>query len=279
MGNLKSKGWGGLAVLVALLMVFVAGCANLGAIRNFADQSSDIAGYTKLVNYYVNAPKEIAQYQPAMGRQGSSSELTRKGQKEALLARHKIIQTYMDALGQLAADEAVVYDKEVTALGNALQNNQFMDKTEATAFIALGNLIAKAATDAWRQRRLRDIIKQGNAPVQAMVISMQKIVEKGYAGALEAESIAIGKYYAKIDAQSSDAAGKQALMEWKAAHLSVIETRWEEAAIYAKALGKIAAGHQELYNNLNRLDAKEVLDQMTVYARYLRDAKNALASL
>lgn len=268
-----------MALWAALLIFFVAGCANLVAIRNFADQSSDIAGYTKLVNYYVNEPREIAKYQPPTQKPDGASQLLRKKQKEALIARHKIIQTYMDALGQLAADEAVVLDKEVAALGKALQDNQFVDKTEAAAFTALGKLVAKAATDAWRQNRLRDIIKNGNQPVQTLVLSVQKIVEKGYAGELETQAVAIEKYYGKIYAESRDPAGKQALMEWKSVHLSTIDSRRKEAAIYAAALGKIASGHQELYNNMDRLDAKDVFVQMTAYARYLRDAKDALESL
>lgn len=276
----KGRGWSILAVLTAMLLILAAGCANLGAIRSFAERSSDIAGYTKLVNYYVDAPQEMARYRPAGAPQPSAEmEQARKKQKQALMARHKIIQTYMDALGQLAADEVVVYDKEVTALGNALKGNQFMDQTQAAAFTALGKLVARAATDAWRQGKLKEIIREGNAPVQALVKGMQTVVEKGYAGEMENLAIAIGKYYGTINTQSSDPAGKQALLEWRDSHLAVIATRHQEAQIYAQALGRIAAGHQELYDNLDRLDAKDVLGQMKLYAKYLRDAKSALASL
>lgn len=285
MRNFKSKGWAGLAVWAGLLMIFAAGCANLGAIRNFADQSSDIAGYTKLVNYYVDAPMARARYQPAANlQQLEQSKKKKEKQKELLLARHKIIQSYMDALGRLAADEAVVYDKEITTLVNAVGQSELITeklitKEEVAAFGALGKLIARAATDLWRQNKLRELIKEGNRPLQELVGYMQHVVTKGYVDELDNESASIDKYYGKFFAESSDPAGKEALMEWKNARLSEVNVRREEVEIYSKALGKIAAGHQELYNNLNQLDAKSVLDQMIVYARYLRDAKNALASL
>lgn len=267
------------AVLAVLLLVgWLAGCANLGAIRSYAEQSADIAGYTKLVNNYIGAKERIASYQPNP-QPNPASLLARKEQKEALVARHKIIKTYMDALGQLAADDAVVYDKELTALGSSLQNNKFMEKPEVSAFVAISKLLAKAATDYWRQGKFREIIKEGNAPVQTLVASMKKIVEQGYAGELENESSAIGKFYKKIELESKDPAGKRALLEWQKVHLSTVKTSKEEAAIYVKALGKIGAGHQELYDNLDRLDAKDVLEQMKAYASYLRDAKNALENL
>ncbi len=60
----------------------------------------------------------------------------------------------MDALGRLAADEAVTYDKELDSLGNAVKGHKFTDAKEADAFalfqwfrdlfIELGNYRAKA---------------------------------------------------------------------------------------------------------------------------------------
>lgn len=265
---------------VVLLVGSLAGCANLGAIRSYAEKSSSISGYTKLVNDYVNAPKESAPYLPAAQQAQlaeaikSSSEL-----KEALIARHKIIQSYMESLGRLASDETVVYDKEITSLGKAIQDNKFMTQTDATAFTELAKLIAKALTDYWRQKELKSLIKRANQPVQTLIASMRSVVDKNYVNALNTEERAIKGYYDDILADSKDPAGKEALKEIKNQRLAVIEIRRKEIVIYSKALSDIGGGHQELFKNLEQLDAKAVLDQMVTYARYLQNAKNALESM
>src|SRR5215468_6724272 len=109
-------------IAITCLAFALSGCANLAAIREFAGSSWDAAQYSQLVSVYANTPARMKRYEP----QSQWSELDRQakernGQRERLLLRHKLIQDYMDGLGQLAADGLPAYDKELDALGNAVK--------------------------------------------------------------------------------------------------------------------------------------------------------------
>lgn len=280
--------WGRILGLVLAVLALSSGCANLKAVRAFAENSASVAEYTKLVNYYTASLAARQKYQPpstqaeleALGR-------AREKQREALLARHKIIKTYMDALGQLAADQTVDFDQKVGGLGSALQKKQILKAQEAAAFSALGKLIARAAADGWRQWKIKELIAEANPPLQAVIASLKGIVERNYASALKTQAEAIAGYYGGIvlEAQRGGGGGAAyqpgitALKELQDQKLQVVHIRLREVTVYSQALGKIAAGHQELFDHRNNLEVKEVMEQMIVYARYLNEARNALDNM
>src|SRR5439155_7431946 len=106
-------------IALACLAFLASACANLTAIREFASTSSDAAQYSQLVVAYVDTPSRMKRYEPESQRPTLDRQVAeRKAQQERLLLRQKLIQEYMDALGQLAGDELTIYDKELDALGN-----------------------------------------------------------------------------------------------------------------------------------------------------------------
>ena len=99
-------------IAFACLALLASACANLTAIREFASTSSDAAQYSQLVVAYVDTPSRMKRYEPESQRPTLDRQVAeRKAQQERLLLRQKLIQEYMDALGQLAGDELTVYDK------------------------------------------------------------------------------------------------------------------------------------------------------------------------
>ena len=103
---------------VVWLALVASGCANLGAIREFASTSSDAAQYNQLVGTYVDTPTRLMRYEPESQRPVLVRQAAeRQAQREQLLMRQRLIQAYMDALGQLADDGLTTYDKQLDALG------------------------------------------------------------------------------------------------------------------------------------------------------------------
>ena len=88
--------------------------------------------YSHLVSAYADTPARLKRYEPQSQWPVLDRQTTeREAQRERLLLRQKLIQEYMDALGQLAADDLVSYDNQLDALGNAVKNAKFADQNEA----------------------------------------------------------------------------------------------------------------------------------------------------
>ena len=272
--------WRAAAGALLIVLVLTQGCANLSAVREFANISTESAQYTRLVDDYVEWPTSQKRYQPP-DQYALLDHIARDraAQRERLLLYHALIEEYMDALGRLAADEVVVYDKELDALGNAAKEQKFANAKEAGAFTAVAKVLVKGATDRWRQKQLKELIATSNEPFRVVVNSLRDIVEKGFAGDLLDETAAIQSYYRTLIRDSRDKAGIAALEEWRDLHLAGVDTQAKAIELYLRILKKIGEGHQKLYDGRNDLSKELLVRDMNRYSRDLKLLFNTIRTL
>ena len=269
------------AVVVGLIAALIYGCANLSAIREFAKISASTAEHTQLTNEYVQWPQTQKRYQPT-GEYESLERMAaqRKLQEKTLLVRHSLIEEYMDALGRLAADDVVTYDKEVDTLGKAAKEAKFTDEKEEAAFNSVVKILLTAATDAWRQSKLKTFVKMSNSDIKVVITGLKQIVDEGFLGDLQAENETVRKYYETIILESTDKAGIAALSEWREVKLESIAKRRKAIETYSLSLQKISDAHQKLYDAVlvDSITSKEFLGQMSRYAKDIRTTYSAITS-
>ena len=264
---------------VVWLGLVASGCANLGAIREFASTSSDAAQYNQIVGTYVDTPTRLMRYEPESQRPVLVRQAAeRQAQREQLLMRQRLIQAYMDALGQLADDGLTTYDKQLDALGNALQAAKFADQGEAAALTAVSKLVTTAATDHWRQGKLVTLIEQADAPFQIVVGTLVVIVETGFTTDIANEREALNKYYTELQRTSRDPAGLAALGEWREIRDGQIRDRETAIRSYVVVLKTIASGHHKLYESRHELSKVQVQAEIHQYTSRLKEAVNAIRS-
>ena len=270
----------GVRFLVVVWLALVAsGCANLGAIREFASTSSDAAQYNQIVGTYVDTPTRLMRYEPESQRPVLVRQAAeRQAQREQLLMRQRLIQTYMDSLGQLADDGLTTYDKQLDTLGNALQAAKFADQGEAAALAAVSKLVTTAATDRWRQGKLVTLIEQADAPFQVVVGTLVVIVETGFTTDIANEREALNKYYTELQRTSRDPAGLAALGEWREIRDGQIRDRETAISSYVVVLKTIASGHHKLYESRHELSKVQVQAEIHQYTSRLKEAVNAIRS-
>ena len=266
--------------VVACLVLVVSGCANLGVVRDFASTSSDAVQYTHLVGAYASTPARLKRYEPqsqwpALDRQATE----RDGQRERLLLRQKLIQEYMDALGQLAADDLVSYDSQIDSLGAAVRDAKFADANEAAAFSAVSKLLVAAVTDHWRRGKLVEVIEQTEAPFQVVMGALVTIVEKDFGSDVANERVALDKYYTTLQREGKDPAGLAALAEWREMREGQLRDRDSAINSYTVVLKTIAAGHHKLYESRHDLSKSEIKAEIHEYTRRLKEASTAIARL
>lgn len=268
-----------MAIIVGSIAVLVCGCANLSAIREFAKISASTAEYTQLTKEYVQWPETQKRYEPAEQHATLENVLSqRKSQEKNLLLRHSIIEEYMEALGNLAADEVVT--KEVDALGSAVRGAEFITEEEKEKFTAVANVLYTASTYAWRQAKVKDYVRTANSPIKEIIAGLKKIVDEGFLGDLENEEVAVQNHYRKIIKESSDKAGIAALEEWRDSKLESIAKRREVIKTYSLSLQKISDAHQKLYDAVSSdiVISKEFLAQMSRYAKDIQAAYKTITS-
>jgi hypothetical protein len=266
-------------VAVAWLALVANGCANLGAVREFASTSSDAAQYNQIVGTYVDTPTRLMRYEPESQRPVLARQAAeRQGQREQLLLRQRLIQAYMDALGQLAADGLTTYDTQLDALGIALQTAKFADQGEAAALAAVSKALTTAATERWRQGKLVTLIEQADAPFQVVVGSLVVIVETGFTADTANEREALNKYYSELQRTSRDPAGLAALGEWREMRDGQIRDREIAIRSYVVVLRTIASGHRKLYESRHELSKVQVQAEIHQFTSRLKEAVNAIRS-
>ncbi|MFA5924575.1 MAG: hypothetical protein WC856_25355 [Methylococcaceae bacterium] len=257
-----------------VILLLLSACADLKGIRQFSETSADSAGYTALSIDYVKSIERQKIFQD-QSRHADLDKIikTRKEQQDALLGLHRGVQEYMTAIGALAADELVSYDNALDSFSKNVKSAKLphLDDKSVDAFSALTKLIAKAATDAYRQKQLNLIIGESNTDFQVLIASMSDIVGLDYVSSLEDEEAAVDKFYQKIIVIADNAPPQQASIQllkeiWQAKKDS-IQAKKQSCILYAKSLKKIGEGHQLLYQNREKLTAKQFLDTLYGYRK------------
>jgi len=263
------------------LLAFTQGCAtNLKAIQDFANLSAESAEYTALVDEYVEFPNRQKRYQPpSRHARLEAMAQDRATQQSALLLRQRIVETYMNSLGRLAADEIVDNTEELGTLSAALQNQAGTNPQETEAYEQMAGILTRVAIDRWRQRQLQYLIEQANPPIQRILGSLQHIVSDGFGGDLQTEEAALQNYYTTLIMESNDPAGKAALAEWKELRTSQVQERAQAVQTYRTVLDKISEGHQQLFDGRHQLDSKQVLEQVKHAVKDLQSLLDAIKKL
>jgi uncharacterized protein YgfB (UPF0149 family) len=263
-----------------LLLGLTQGCVDLKAIQDFANISAESAEYTALVDNYVDFPNRQKRYQPE-NQHARLDAMTqqRMTRKTELILRHKIIEEYMEALGELAADGIVDQTEELSQLTTALKSQAGTNPAETEAFGKIAGILTKAVSDGWRKRQLQELIGQSNAPLQQILKSLKHIVSDGFGGDLQNEEFAIQNYYGTLIANSSDLAAKAALAEWQEVRVATLADHSQALHAYATLLDKIAEGHQKLYDERKNLDAEQLLKQMKHSVKELKDLLDTIKKI
>lgn len=259
--------------LSLVVVVVMTGCApDLRAIREFATVSAESARYQELVDDYVGFPGRKKLYQAtALHQQLEADQKAREAQRNLLLLRLGIVREYMDALGALAADDLVVFDKQVEGLTQNISAIPGVSKDEVETYSGLGKALSKAVTKHWRQKELRDLVGESHDVFDSAIRMLKKFVHIGPMADADEERLVANRYYEDAIRSSNDSGAKIALEEWHRYRLAEIERRSKSATDYVAVLETIKRGHQRLYDERNQLDTKALAVEIREIAKQVKN--------
>ena len=260
-------------LVAALSFITLAGCANMAAIQEFGKLSADAAGYTKLADEYASSPTRNQQYTFAAEKAARDTMVRQAAERRAQVERLRLLQktlaAYMSTVADLAGDEVTSYDTEIGSLTDAAVAQNYISDNDAKAVKSILSIIASAATDFYRQRKLREVVEVANAPLQQVVQSMVGI-DKAYVESLKTEQDVVVSYYRNMEMKARD--DKQsALAEqfFSTGQVKQVEFTDRVAAVnsYSNTLETIGKAHADLYANRDKISDKEVQRQVRAYVK------------
>jgi len=259
----------------------MAGCANLKAVRDYASESAKLSEYTELTTRFRDTyDREQPYLFGEADRLAQENDKRRKAAYEDLIKIHQRVSLYMQTLATLAGENAFDLSKEIDSLAGGIKAypDFGINSKQVDAVASIAKVVAKWITSAYQERAVRDMVKEGNEPIQTTLQGMEALVScfkktnenerKTVLGFLEVEipfadspKDKLLNVLARAHAQS------------KTAEYKNVELKYDEAE---KGIKSIADGHKKLLENIDKLSNEEV---KTIISNFAKDIKTIRENL
>jgi hypothetical protein len=273
-----------LALLAALLL---GGCATTGQVslaevRQFADASARLGGYTELSKRYRDTYEREQPYlSPAADRIARDNDARRRAVYDDFMSIQKSLVLYMQTLSLLAGDARYDLSGQLDDLGNGLKANaeSGLQQRHVVSYTGLTRLLTRVIASGYQNRSVETMVRDGDADVQVLLDAMIALTRL-YAKTNENEKKTIlGIFDVEIpfSTRNSD---RMLVTLAKVHYLSksteykVIDKRYDLAL---QGLTKVALGHQKMREHLHDLSGEEMRKLLAAYGRDLRVLRDALS--
>ncbi len=265
-------------VIVAIALC-AAGCANLAPVRQLAETAGQsLTPFPALVDDFSASCQRRGSYQPPSLKPDCTSFETAEA---SVLAVGEVLRSYTEALGRLAGDDLVTFTRDVDALENEVRRFPKIDTGTVSAVSNVAGFLSAAATEGYRRKAVKTAIIQTNGAVQAMIIGLREIMGTDYGELLALEREAAWKYYEKLIRRYEDTEplAVMLLQDKYDADLAAIDRRAAAAESLDALLRKTAAAHQALFDSIEDLESKKLVDRVKIYVKeagpLIRDLKGS----
>jgi hypothetical protein len=273
-------------VLAASLLL--GGCAtttgqvSLAEVRQFADASARLGGYTELSRRYRDTYEREQPYlSPAADRIAKENDARRKAVYDDFISIQKSLVLYMQTLSLLAGDTRYDLSAQLDDLGNGLKANaeSGLQQRHVVAYTALTRLLTRAIASGYQNRSVETMVRDGDAEVQVLLEAMIALTRL-YAKTNENEKKTIlGLFDVEIPFSTKNQDRMLVTLAKihylsKATEYKLVDKRYE---IALQGLTKVALGHQKMRENLNKLGDADVRRLLGGYGRELVALRDALS--
>lgn len=261
-------------LVLALVLVATAGCANLTAVRDFSKLTSEVTASTPAIQSYPAATRELARLAPADERAKRNDE-ARAAVDQTKVAELglRTLSLYFAALAKLADDSTI--NMPSSSIGNSLQSLGAINTSMVTPTNALINLLTKAALDGWRRRAIATLIEDANDSVKALAEQLADFA-KGVAETYRSDISQANIYYRNLEARSGDPAVRAVLDEYRIARVDDYSKARDRALAAETALRKIREAQAKLFEHRADLSGAELKGLLGMYGDDIKQAAKFL---
>ncbi len=286
--------------LLVLALLTVAGCANLGAVRDFAATSAKMTGYKDVTERYItSADRQLEDLPPQERHDGTRKVLlelkdTTAKQKDTLFKLHAATTGYMAALAGLAGKDAYSISGEIGKVSGAIVASEALG-INTTHVQAYSNIVQKVADWAMAARQAKDVkrIVQQNGEDMDKLLEAMEFATEGYGRVLKQEATAsagLAEDRAFVwnekmpgDTNSFTAERREVLAallrKTSAAEKAAQADALKAHKAAASGLREVRQAHRKMVDNIDRLNAKDVQALLRKAASDLKSIREEIADL
>lgn len=255
-------------------LVYLSACVDTAPIKNFANESSIISSDAGVINgsdaafaaaqpYLVSS--EMKQKFPEALNLGPGTLEFETAKKLAALSA-KVLQQYMQVLGNLAGSTTVTTSSDVSSMATSLKTLGITNSALAPALDATSQLANLLATGLVQQT-LKDVIKEANPSVQVITAFLAQFVEEN-ATLYDKAKIISGIYWQDLleDCESRKSRPPVGCRATIALAIDVhsrdentLNQQIVAADAVASAFKKIGADHQAIVDSAGKFDSAQLI--------------------
>lgn len=262
--------------LIAILAF--SGCVNLKHVNQFSLTSLESIKSFEDLNYSFEQSckdKCIDEhiYNLELKAQACNCQLD-KVADSITLKIYNTIYGYFDGLSKLSNNDLTAYKTE--DLETALIEGDFgsitIEEKHVTSYSKMSRILIRAFTDTYRKKKIKDYVKAANKPIKELIVFLDLNIAANLNGKLNTRQERLEGDYLDIikDASLSAFEKRNALKEFYAIQ-ETIQLQKNKNLAFSKALLKVSEGHQNLYDNIDKLSLKTVQESLFQYASEIRE--------
>jgi len=266
--------------LVLLVSIALAGCASQGPVslqevREFADASARLGGYSELSRRYRDTfEREQPYLPPAAERLARENDARRRAVYDDFVAIQKTLVLYMQTLSLLAGDARYDLSERIDDLGNGLKANtdSGLQQRHIAAYTGMSRLLTRVIASGYQNRSVDTMVRDGDPDVQVLLEAMISLTRLYYKTNENEKKTVLGIFDVEIPFSNRNADRMLVTLAKvhylnKSTEYKLIDRRYELAL---QGLTKVALGHQKMRENLNKLQNEDVRRMLRTYGRDVR---------
>ena len=278
------KSFASLALVLASLVL--SGCASnvsLQEVREFADASARLGGYSELSSRYRDTYlREQPYLNPASEKLAKENDAKRRTVYEDFIGVQKAVVLYMQTLSMLAGDARYDLTPQIDELGLGLKANadSGLEQRHVAAYTGLTRLLTRAIASGYQGRSVETMVRDGDTDLQTLIDGMITLTRL-YAKTNDNEKKTVLGIF-DVEIPFATRPQDRMLVTLAKVHYlnksqeyKLIDKRYDLAL---QGLKKVSDGHMKLRDNLNNMSTAEVRNMVAKFARDLRVIREGLAN-
>lgn len=266
--------------------LLLGGCAttaiSLREVREFADQSAKLGGYSELSTRFRDTyAREQLYLSPAAERLGKETDAKRRAVYDDFVSAQKAVVLYMQTLSLLAGDARYDLSGQLDDLGDGIKANadSGLEQRHAVAYTGLTRMLTRVIASGYQGRSVETMVRDGDRDLQTLLDAMLTLT-RYYAKTNENEKKTILGIF-DVEIPFANKPQDRMLVTLakvhylnKSAEYRILDKRYELAV---QGLTKVSLGHQKLRENLSELHGGEIRNILASYVRDLQMIRSGLS--
>lgn len=254
---------------------------SLQEVRDFADASTKLAGYTEMSSRFRDTyAREQPYLSPAADRLARENDTKRRAVYEDFVAAQRAVVLYMQTLSVLAGDGRYDLTPQLDTLAAAIRTNPEvgLEQKHLVAYTGLARLLTRVIASGYQGRSVETMVRDGDQPLQTLLDGMTTIMRYYIKTNENEKKSVLGIFDVEIPMATKPAdrmlvtLAKVHYMN-KATEYKLVDRRYDLAL---DGLKKVSEGHKTLRANLGNLNRDEVRVTLQAYIRDLRLIREGL---